>query len=81
MMPTKTNMQRNFTDKNCRLCKNPGEESQQHILQECEEIGRITNQVENYNDIFQDGNVDSLKQAANIIIKLREEMETRIQQP
>ncbi len=81
MMPTKTNMQGNFTDKNCRMCKKPIEETQQHILQECEEIGRLTNQVENYNDIFQDGNVDSLRQAANIIIKIREIMETRLQQP
>ncbi len=81
MMPTKTNMQGNFTDKNCRMCKKPIEETQQHILQECEEISRITNQVENYSDIFQDGNVDSLRQAANIIIKIREVMETRLQQP
>ncbi len=79
MMVTKTNMPGKFNDKNCRMCKRDVQETQEHILQQCEEISKITQQIQNYEDIFKEEDIENLKTAANIIIKITEKVEERLQ--
>ncbi len=45
-------MQGNYSDKSCRICKQGIEETQKHILQECTEIGKLTDQMEDNEYIF-----------------------------
>ena len=79
MMVTKTNMPGKFNDRNCRVCIKDVEETQEHMLQQCEDIRRTTQQIENYEDICKENDVEKLKKAANIIIKITETMEDRLQ--
>ncbi len=47
MILTKTNMQSNYDD---NICKQNIGETQKHILQECTETGKITEQLEDYDN-------------------------------
>ncbi len=79
MMVTKTNMPGKFNNRNCRMCKRDMEETQEHILQHCEDIRKTTQQIQNYEDIFKEEDIENLKKAANIIIKITETVEDRPQ--
>ena len=72
MLPTKTNMQGSYRDKNCRICKEEIEETQKHVLQECTEIGKKTEQMVQYEKIFRDSEVQEMKKQAEIIMKISE---------
>ena len=80
ILPTKSNMPNNFIDKNCRICKGNIEETQQHILQECSEMGKITEQITNYEDILKDSYNKRMKNIANKITNANEILSDR-QQP
>ena len=63
------------------MCKRDMEETQEHILQHCEGISKTTQQIQNYEDIFKEEDIENLKMAANIIIKINEKVEEKLQQP
>ena len=54
-------MQGNYSAKSCSICKQDIEETQKHILQECTEIGKLTEQVEDYENIFRDSEIQEMK--------------------
>ena len=75
MMPTKENNQGSYQDEQCRVCKTGAIETQAHILEECEEMKKLTGSCIRYTDIFIDEDIEKLKTAANQVNRVLEELE------
>ncbi len=73
MIPTKDNMKNKYTDQSCRICKQGYEETQKHIIEECEGTRNTQKQIK-YEDIFKDGNTEEMRD----IIRTIEEIEERL---
>ena len=66
-------MQGNYNDKSCRICKEDIEETQKHILQECTEFGKITEQLNDYESILRDSEVQVIRNIMKISELLADE--------
>ncbi len=72
MLPTKANMKGNQTDMTCRLCKDTDtQETQKHILQDCPTTKEKNLNIE-YDEIFQEYDIEKLKSIADKIIEICE---------
>ena len=75
MLPVKENhVGGNYQDNNCRFCK-VSPETQKHIIEECTHIANPRGIAIEYSTIFQNNNVDNLKNQADRIIEIIQELE------
>ena len=76
MMPIKGNQGDQYKDKTCRLC-NKEEETQEHIINECEAITQKIPRNIKYKDIFKDTNLEQLKTIGETLIKIETILENK----
>ena len=74
MLPTKTNQRSDSQDTTCRICGNQ-EETQVHVLKECEARQTRLSTDNQYEDIFKDSDIEKLRKIANDIIDIMKTLE------
>ncbi len=68
MIPVKANHKGSYPNQECRWCKIQGiEETQEHIMNECEKMTKETKPTHNYQEIFDDNDTDRLREIAETI--------------
>ena len=70
MLDVKANFKNKYSDTKCRWCKTE-EETQQHIMEECEEINRSEIGKITTKEIFTE-EIENIRRTARKIIKIKE---------
>ena len=71
-IPVKRNQKSSFKNNlKCRFCHQE-EENQIHILTECKKLPNNPQQIDNYNSLFENDDIESIEKSANIIIEIME---------
>ncbi len=77
MLPVKNNHKGSYRNLTCRWCKNPNkEETQEHILTECQEIKDKAQTNIKYAEIFLDDDTNRNEEIANQILQVLSVLET-----